>query len=87
MASDPVKDEVNNHVASKDAFRSESKGSVHHDDTMVELHEPYVKPGFRGMFQSPYVVLCAFVVRLGGFLFGYGMPLAPRSSLAWLMAD
>ncbi|KAF2456132.1 MFS transporter [Lineolata rhizophorae] len=24
-----------------------------------------------GMFQSKYVVLCAFVVRLGGFLFGY----------------
>ncbi|EOD43235.1 putative mfs monosaccharide protein [Neofusicoccum parvum UCRNP2] len=41
------------------------------EDTMVELRENYVKSGFMGMFQSKYVVLCAFVVRLGGFLFGY----------------
>lgn len=41
------------------------------DDTLVELHDRYVKPGFFRLFQSPYVVLCAFVVRLGGFLFGF----------------
>ena len=42
-------------------------------DSLAELtqYEPYVKPGFFGMFQSKYVVICAFVVRLGGFLFGY----------------
>ncbi|KAK3709507.1 hypothetical protein LTR37_010880 [Vermiconidia calcicola] len=42
-------------------------------DTLVELsqYEPYVKPGFLGMFESKYVVVCSFVVRLGGFLFGY----------------
>ena len=41
-------------------------------DTLVELsqYEPYVKPGFLGMFESKYVVVCSFVVRLGGFLFG-----------------
>ncbi|KIX92428.1 uncharacterized protein Z520_11903 [Fonsecaea multimorphosa CBS 102226] len=44
---------------------------VQTDDPMVELRENYVKPGLRGTFQSKYVVLCAFVVRLGGFLFGY----------------
>ncbi|KAL2410301.1 Sugar transporter STL1 [Exophiala dermatitidis] len=41
------------------------------DDPLVVLQDTYVKPGFRGTFQSKYVVLCAFVVRLGGFLFGY----------------
>ncbi|OAP62540.1 hypothetical protein AYL99_01767 [Fonsecaea erecta] len=38
---------------------------------IVKLQDNYVKPGLRGTFQSKYVVLCAFVVRLGGFLFGY----------------
>ncbi|KAK5264992.1 hypothetical protein LTR96_009791 [Exophiala xenobiotica] len=46
-------------------------GSNTNDDNPVELRETYVKPGFRGTFQSKYVVLCAFIVRLGGFLFGY----------------
>jgi len=43
------------------------------EDTLLELsqYEPYVKPGLRGMFQSKYVVACSFLVRLGGFLFGY----------------
>lgn len=41
------------------------------EDTMVELQQQYVRSGFMGMFESKYVVLCAFVVRLGGFLFGY----------------
>lgn len=41
------------------------------DDNVIELKSRYVKPGFFGLFQSPYAVLCAFVVRLGGFLFGY----------------
>ncbi|OCT45448.1 High-affinity glucose transporter [Cladophialophora carrionii] len=41
------------------------------EDSVVELRDTYVKPGLRGTFQSKYVVLCAFVVRLGGFLFGY----------------
>ncbi|KIW37245.1 uncharacterized protein PV06_10587 [Exophiala oligosperma] len=44
---------------------------VNNDDALVELRETYVKPGFRGTLQSKYVVLCAFIVRLGGFLFGY----------------
>ncbi|KAK7709228.1 hypothetical protein SLS57_008763 [Botryosphaeria dothidea] len=43
----------------------------HVEDTMVELRENYVRSGFMGMFQSKYVVLCATVVRLGAFLFGY----------------
>ncbi|PSK56926.1 hypothetical protein B9Z65_6550 [Elsinoe australis] len=41
------------------------------EDTMVELQQQYVRSGFMGMIESKYVVLCAFVVRLGGFLFGY----------------
>lgn len=76
-------DAVDNTVSqtSKDATRSASKDSnpntAHHvddavaEDTMVELNDRYVKPGFMGMFQSRYVTYCALVVRLGGFLFGY----------------
>ncbi|KIW59781.1 hypothetical protein PV05_00048 [Exophiala xenobiotica] len=66
----------NRHNMNKDATAespsdSVTVGSNLNDDTLVELRETYVKPGFRGTFQSKYVVLCAFVVRLGGFLFGY----------------
>ena len=62
----------------RDATRSPSKdpnsNAIHHVDdamaenTMVELNDRYVKPGFFGMFQSRYVTYCALVVRLGGML-------------------
>ncbi|KIX08811.1 uncharacterized protein Z518_03468 [Rhinocladiella mackenziei CBS 650.93] len=56
----------------KETFSGTTAGHLEAaDEPMVELRNPYVKPGFRGAFQSKYVVLCAFVVRLGGFLFGY----------------
>ncbi|KIW87819.1 uncharacterized protein Z519_11403 [Cladophialophora bantiana CBS 173.52] len=38
---------------------------------ILELRDSYVKHGLRGTFQSKAVVLYAFVVRWGGFLFGY----------------
>ena len=44
-------------------------------DSMAEYSqlEPYGKPGLRGALSSNsrYVLACGFVVRLGGFLFGY----------------
>lgn len=33
--------------------------------------EPYCQPGFRGIFASQYVVLCASFSAMGGLLFGY----------------
>lgn len=80
-ARSPANVEVDGNAVSqtpKDDTRSASKDSnpnaVHHvddvmaDDTMVELNDRYVKPGFFGMFQSRYVTYCALVVRLGGML-------------------
>ncbi|KAH7057114.1 MFS transporter [Macrophomina phaseolina] len=59
-------------VDKETAINEEQKPTAEHmEDTMVELRENYVKAGFMGMFQSKYVVLCATVVRLGAFLFGY----------------
>lgn len=44
-------------------------------DSLAEYSqlEPYGKPGLRGALSSHsrYVLICGFVVRLGGFLFGY----------------
>ena len=53
--------------------KSDEVGKPRKDSLTAELseYEPYVKPGFFGMWQSKFVVICAFVVRLGGFLFGY----------------
>ena len=46
MASKPVNEEVNlDDLDRKDASTSTFKGSAQHDDTLVEMHEPYVKPG------------------------------------------
>lgn len=63
----------------KDTIQSDQKQetdyvndvSTTEDNTLVELHDRYVKPGFFGLLQSPYVLVCPLVVRLGGFLFGY----------------
>lgn len=33
--------------------------------------EPYCEPGFKGLFASQYVVLCAALSAMGGLLFGY----------------
>lgn len=62
--------ETNDTTETKEKISNGHQGG----DVSLELaqHGPYVKPGFFGLFQSKYVVLCAFVVRLGGFLFGYG---------------
>ncbi len=46
MASGSLNHEVElNDLELKDASKSTSKGSAHHDDTLVELHEPYEQPG------------------------------------------
>ncbi|OAK95267.1 general substrate transporter [Phaeosphaeriaceae sp. SRC1lsM3a] len=41
-----------------------------HDKAFV-TREPYGKPGFAGLFSSPYVATCALFATLGGLLFGY----------------
>ncbi|KAF1920448.1 MFS sugar transporter-like protein [Ampelomyces quisqualis] len=41
-----------------------------HDKALV-TREPYGKPGFAGLFSSPYVATCALFATLGGLLFGY----------------
>lgn len=50
-----------------------------HDDQIESIstnippgnREPYCQPGFRGIFASQYVVLCAAFSAMGGLLFGY----------------
>ncbi|KAH7095014.1 general substrate transporter [Paraphoma chrysanthemicola] len=37
----------------------------------IVTREPYGKPGFAGLFSSPYVATCALFATLGGLLFGY----------------
>ncbi|CAO2656290.1 Nn.00g050930.m01.CDS01 [Neocucurbitaria sp. VM-36] len=43
----------------------------HHSNMDFVTREPYVSPGFRGLFQNPYVALCAAFATIGGLLFGY----------------
>ena len=45
--------------------------AVHSSSAVWESREAYCKPGVRGLFSSPYVVLCASFATLGGLLFGY----------------
>ncbi|OCL04302.1 putative MFS monosaccharide transporter, partial [Glonium stellatum] len=44
---------------------------VHHDHKILESREAYGPPGFRGLFHSHYVALCAAFSAMGGLLFGY----------------
>lgn len=48
-----------------------SEQFTHHSKSVVGSRETYGPPGFRGLFSSPYVVLCAVFSALGGLLFGY----------------
>ena len=45
--------------------------AVHSSAAIWESRQPYCEPGFRGLFSSSYVVLCASFATLGGLLFGY----------------
>ena len=45
--------------------------AVHHSSAVWESRDTYCEPGFRGLFSSSYVVLCASFATLGGLLFGY----------------
>lgn len=44
---------------------------VHSSGAVWESRQTYCQPGFRGLFSSSYVVLCASFATLGGLLFGY----------------
>lgn len=65
---------------------AEKKDHIEHEDLTAQVSrargdsqfeysqvEPYGKPCLRGALSSKsrYVLICGFVVRLGGFLFGY----------------
>ncbi|KZF24347.1 putative MFS monosaccharide transporter [Xylona heveae TC161] len=45
--------------------------ATHHDRAVWEKREIYGPPGFRGLFSSTYVALCAISCAVGGLLFGY----------------
>lgn len=45
--------------------------AIHSSAAIWESREKYCEPGFRGLFSSSYVVLCASFATLGGLLFGY----------------
>lgn len=59
------------HSSQPNAESTTEHGSREESFTELSRYEPYVKPGIFGMFQSKYVVAGSFIVRLGGFLFGY----------------
>lgn len=44
---------------------------IHDDRPVYETRETYCQPGFRGLFASYYVALCATFSAMGGLLFGY----------------
>ncbi|KAI9722624.1 MAG: hypothetical protein M1812_001555 [Candelaria pacifica] len=44
---------------------------AHHDRAVWDERETYGPPGFRGLFTSHYVALCAAFSAIGGLLFGY----------------
>lgn len=78
-------------MASTDYDKADDTGVVadqtftHHAEAVFGNRETYVRPGFRGLFSSPYVVACAACSTLGGLVFGYdqgvGMSLRLLSSL------
>lgn len=48
--------------------------SVEHDEGNLSINVdelPYGPSGFRGIFSSSYVAMCAGFATLGGMLFGY----------------
>lgn len=45
--------------------------AMHTSHAIWESRETYCEPGFRGLFTSYYVALCATFSTLGGLLFGY----------------
>lgn len=45
--------------------------AIHSSSAIWESRQTYCEPGFRGLFSSSYVVLCAAFATLGGLLFGY----------------
>ncbi|KAL1303116.1 hypothetical protein AAFC00_006551 [Neodothiora populina] len=44
---------------------------THHDKAVWESRETYGPAGFRGLFSSPYVALCAAFSATGGLVFGF----------------
>lgn len=60
-----------------DKYRSTSPqdhdelAAIHHDRPLGETRAAYGPSGFRGLFTSPYVALCAAFSAMGGLLFGY----------------
>jgi hypothetical protein len=46
-------------------------GFTHHAEAVFDGRETYGPAGFRGLFSSPYVVLCAAFSTIGGLIFGY----------------
>ncbi|KAI7516030.1 hypothetical protein KC331_g22225, partial [Hortaea werneckii] len=44
---------------------------VHNSGAVWQTRETYCEPGFKGIFASYYVALCAVFAALGGLLFGY----------------
>lgn len=52
-------------------FEHGENPALHSSAAVWESRQPYCDPGFRGLFSSSYVVLCAAFATLGGLLFGY----------------
>ncbi|KAF2176383.1 general substrate transporter [Zopfia rhizophila CBS 207.26] len=57
-------------TGSNGVFHQEVTG-LHTNHKASETREPYGPAGFRGIFTSYYVALCAAFVTMGGLLFGY----------------
>lgn len=64
------------HTASNGKAIDESADVAHQEsalktETAAIVIEPYGPSGFRGIFATRYVTLCAAFSAIGGFLFGY----------------
>lgn len=58
----------------KVASTHEDQAERVHSDSAIAFpaqREPYCEPGFKGLFASQYVALCAAFSAMGGLLFGY----------------
>jgi hypothetical protein len=66
MEKPKVDDEV---LAS--AMHDENRMAAHTERPVWDTREKYCEPGFKGIFASRYVALCAAFSALGGLLFGY----------------
>lgn len=77
MAIDTTNDPVNGEgkdisaLAAEQPIHAEHDGFAQDNRAIWDSRDTYGPPGFRGLFTSHYVALCAAFSALGGLLFGY----------------